>query len=177
MGDRLIHREYLYLGRILDLSLNRYQSEAKGEVEIEIVHHTGGAAIVPFFNDGTVALVKQWRYPLNRYSLELPAGRIERGHSPEETAARELEEETGYRAGSLQKIADFYVAPGYCEERIHVFLARELKASKQRLDDDEEIEVIRLPISEAISLIGSGKIDDGKSIIGLLAAAHLIENR
>lgn len=176
MGDRLIHREYLYHGRVLDLSLNRYQSETKGEVEIEVVHHTGGAAIVPFFGDGTIALVRQWRYPLNRYSLEIPAGRIERGHTAEETAARELEEEIGYRAGSLQKITEFFVAPGYCEERIHVFLARELNASKQRLDDDEEIEVVRLPFPEAMSLIRSGKIDDGKSIIGLMSAVHLIEN-
>ena len=92
MSHELIKREYAYRGRILDLSRSRFVSEAKGEVEIEIVHHNGGAGTLPLFEDGTVALVKQWRYPLGRYSLEIAAGRIERGHTPEETAKRELEE-------------------------------------------------------------------------------------
>jgi len=174
MSHELIKREYVHRGRILDLSLSSFISEAKGEIQLEIVHHNGGAGTLPLFEDGSVALVRQWRYPVGRYSLEIAAGRIEPGHSPEETAARELEEELGYRANSLQKIGEFFVAPGYCEERLFVYLATGLEESQQNLDDDEEIEVVRMPFAEALACIRSGEIDDAKSIITLLLAAPLI---
>ena len=174
MSHELIKRKYIHRGKILDLSLTRFMSEAKGEIEIEIVHHNGGAGTLPLFEDGTVALVRQWRYPIGRYSLEIAAGRIEPGHSPEETASRELEEELGYRAKTLRKIGEFLVAPGYCEERLHVYLATGLEASQQSLDDDEEIEVVRVPFSEALGLVHTGEIDDAKSIITLLLAAPLV---
>lgn len=176
MSHELIKREYLHRGKILDLSLSRFQSEAKGEVEIEIVHHNGGAGTLPLFEDKTVALVRQWRYPLGRYSLEIAAGRIEPGHSPEETAARELEEELGYRARDLRKLGEFFVAPGYCEERLFVYLATGLEASEQSLDDDEEIEVVRMPFAEALARVHSGEIDDAKSIIAILIAASMIDS-
>jgi ADP-ribose pyrophosphatase len=80
------------------------------------VHHNGGAGALPVFEDCTIALVRQWRYPLGRYSMEIPAGRIENGRSPEETGLRELEEEMGLRAREMQKLGEFYVAPGWCEE-------------------------------------------------------------
>jgi ADP-ribose pyrophosphatase len=170
----LIKREYLHRGRILDVSQSRFLSEAKGEVEIEIVHHNGGAGTLPLFEDGTVALVRQWRYPIGRHSIEIAAGRIEPGHSPEETAARELEEELGYRARELRKIGEFFVAPGYCEERLFVYLATGLEASEQDLDDDEEIEIVRMPFAEALARVNSGEIDDAKSIITILLAATLL---
>ncbi|MEK6410326.1 MAG: NUDIX hydrolase [Acidobacteriota bacterium] len=152
-------------------------SEAKGEVEIEIVHHNGGAGTLPVFEDGSVALVKQWRYPLGRYSLEIAAGRIEPGHTPEETAARELEEELGYRATELRKIGEFNVAPGYCEERLFVYLATGLEASEQHLDDDEEIEIVRMPFAEALARVQSGEIDDAKSIIAILLTATAVRSK
>jgi ADP-ribose pyrophosphatase len=176
MSHELIKREYVHRGKILDLSRSRFMSEAKGEVEIEIVHHSGGAGTLPLFEDGAVALVRQWRYPLGRYSLEIAAGRIEPGHSPEETAARELEEELGYRATELRKIGEFFVAPGYCEERLFVYLATGLEASEQNLDDDEEIEVVRMPFTEALARVHSGEIDDAKSIITILLAAPFIHS-
>ena len=130
---------------------------------------------LPIFEDKTIALVRQWRYALSRYSLEIAAGRIEPGQSPEQAALRELEEEVGYRARNLTKLCQFYVAPGYSEELLHVYLATELEESNQNLDDDEEIEVIRLPFSKALDLVRAGEIDDAKSIITLLSAAPLIE--
>lgn len=171
MSHELIKREYVHRGKILDLSLSHFMSEAKGEVEIEIVHHNGGAGTLPLFDDGSIALVRQWRYPLRRYSLEIAAGRIEPGHTPEETAARELEEEMGYRASELRKIGEFNVAPGYCEERLFVYLATGLEACEQKLDDDEEIEVVYMPFSEALTRVQTGEIDDAKSIITILLAA------
>jgi len=173
----LVKREYLYKGRILDLSLSRYESARCGEVDIEVIHHNGGAGALPLFEDGTVALVRQWRYPLGRYSLEIAAGRIEPGHTPLETAARELEEELGYRAREFLKLSEFQAAPGYCEERLFVYLATELEPTAQNLDDDEEIEVVRLPFEDALSRVVSGEIDDAKSIITILLAGRFIKER
>src|SRR2546425_230382 len=104
MSHELIKRDYIHRGRVFDVSVSRFNSAGKGEVDIEVVHHTGGAGALPVFEDDTVALVRQWRYPLGRYSLEIAAGRIEPDHSPEETAARELEEELGYRARDLREL-------------------------------------------------------------------------
>lgn len=174
MSHELVKREYIHRGKILDLSVSRFISDAKGEVDIEIVHHNGGAGALPVFEDGTVALVRQWRYPLAKYSLEIAAGRIEPGHTPEETAARELEEEMGLRARELERIGEFNVAPGYCEERIFVYLAKGLEPCEQNLDDDEEIEVVRVPFDEALAMVHNGEIDDAKSIITLLLARALI---
>jgi ADP-ribose pyrophosphatase len=173
MSHELIKRDFIYRGKILDLSLSRFQSESKGEVTLEIVHHNGGAGILPVFEDGTIALVRQWRYPAGKYSLEVAAGRIERGQTPEETAARELEEEVGYRARELRKVSEFQVAPGYCEERIYVYVATGLEKSAQNLDDDEEIEVIRMTMEEARARVLSGEIDDAKTIITLMMAAEM----
>lgn len=173
MPHELIKRDYIYRGRILDLSLSRYGMADGGEAEIEVIHHNGGAGALPIFDDGTIALVKQWRYPLERFSLEIPAGRIEQGHTPEQTALREVEEELGYRAGNLRKLAEFNVAPGYCRERLFVFLATELEPTAQKLDDDEEIEVVRMSFSHALALVHSGEIDDAKSIITILLASNI----
>ncbi|MGA9768695.1 MAG: NUDIX hydrolase [Blastocatellia bacterium] len=175
MTHELIKREYIHRGRVLSLSISRYQSARSGEVDIEVVHHNGGAGALPLFDDGSVALVRQWRYPLNRYSLEIAAGRIEQGHTPEETARRELEEELGYRAREFHKISQFNVAPGYCEERLWVYLATGLERTAQNLDDDEEIEVVRMSFDDALALVHSGEIDDVKSMIALLLAGPFIE--
>jgi ADP-ribose pyrophosphatase len=176
MSHELVKRDYLYRGKVFDLSISRFQSAEKGEVDIELIHHNGGAGALPLFDDGTVALVRQWRYPLERYSLEIAAGRIEPGHTPEETAARELEEELGYRAREFRKLGEFHIAPGYCEERLYVYLARGLTQSAQNLDDDEEVEVVHLTFDDALALVHSGEIDDAKSIITLLLAAPLVNS-
>jgi ADP-ribose pyrophosphatase len=176
MAHELVKRDYIYRGRVFDLSVSRFQSAEKGEVDIELVHHNGGAGALPLFDDGTVALVRQWRYPLGRFSLEIAAGRIEPGHTPEETAARELEEELGYRAREFRKLSEFQVAPGYCEERIYVYLATGLEKSSQNLDEDEEVEVVHMTFRDALARVHSGEIDDAKSIITLLLAAPLVSS-
>jgi ADP-ribose pyrophosphatase len=173
MAHELINRNYILRGRIIEVSLSTYNTAEKGEATLEIVHHNGGAGALPLFEDGTVALVRQWRYAINKYSLEIAAGRIEAGQTPEEAALRELEEEVGYRARELRKVSDFLVAPGYCEERIFTYLATGLEKCDQHLDDDEEIEVVRMPFAEALALVQSGEIDDAKSIITLLTVANM----
>ena len=137
----------------------------------EVVRHPGSAVIVPVFADDTVALVRQYRHPAGRYLLEVPAGSLDEGETPEQGAARELEEELGFRAGLLEKLSEFFVSPGFLEEKMWVYLATDLTKTAQRLDDDEIVEVVRLPFSSALQMIASGEIEDAKTIIGLMLAA------
>jgi ADP-ribose pyrophosphatase len=127
--------------------------------------------IVPVFDDGTVALVRQYRHPVVRYLLEAPAGTLSEGERPEVGAERELQEELGVIAGNMEKLSEFFVSPGFCEEKMWVFLATELVQGQQRLEEDEVLDVVRLPISEALEMITSGEIQDAKTIIGLMLAA------
>jgi ADP-ribose pyrophosphatase len=130
--------------------------------------------IVPVFDDGTVALVRQYRHPALRYLLEVPAGTLNRGERPEEGAARELEEELGVISGNMAMLVEFFVSPGFCEEKMWVYLATELTETAQQLEADELIEVVRLPFSRALEMISDGEIEDAKTIIGLMLAAPRI---
>ena len=127
--------------------------------------------IIPVFDDGTVALVRQYRHPAVRYLLEAPAGTLADRERPEAGAARELEEELGLVAERLEKLSEFFVSPGFLEEKMCVYLATGLTEGKQLLDEDEILEVVRLPIAEALEMITSGEIQDAKTIIGLMLAA------
>lgn len=160
----------MFEGRVFNVTVDTI-SEGELTYQREVVHHNGSAVIVPVFDDGTVALVKQYRHPAVRYLLELPAGTLDKGESPETGAARELKEELGLDAARLEKLSEFFVSPGFCEEKMWVYLATELTEGKQALDADEILEVVRLPIAEALELITSGEIQDAKTIIGLMLAA------
>jgi ADP-ribose pyrophosphatase len=127
--------------------------------------------ILPAFDDGTLALVRQYRHPAVKYLLELPAGTLNDHEPPEVGAARELEEELGLVAGNLEKLSEFFVSPGFCEEKMWLYLATDLRQTAQRLEEDELIEVVRLPIDRALQMITDGEIEDAKTIIGLLLAA------
>lgn len=175
MSHELVKRNDIYKGRVLDLSVSEYNSLKKGVVAIEVVHHKGGAGALPLFDDGTVALVKQWRYPLGRYCIEIAAGRLEDKQTPLEAAGRELEEEVGYKAVKLEKVTEFFVAPGYCEEKIYTYLATGLTKTRQNLDEDEEIEVIHMPFEEALKMAKTGKIEDSKTLITLLMAEPMVK--
>src|SRR5205085_1120299 len=125
----------------------------------------------PVFEDGTVALVRQYRHAAEKYLLEVPAGSLEKGEDPKTCALRELEEEVGVTAANIELITEFYVSPGFLTEKMFVFLATGLTETQQNLEIDELIEIERLPRAEAISLITTGEIQDAKTIIGLAAAA------
>lgn len=163
--------EEIYHGRIFDVSLYTIR-EGEQTYRREVVHHPGGASTVAVFADGTIALVRQYRHPTVRYVLELPAGRLDAPERPEDCAARELEEEIGVRAGRLEKLAEFFTTPGFCEEKLWVYLATELTETKQKLEDDEMVEVVRVSFKRALEMIASGEIEDAKTIIGLLLAAE-----
>jgi ADP-ribose pyrophosphatase len=137
----------------------------------DVVHHPGSAVIVPVFDDGSIALVRQYRHPAARYLLEVPAGTMNKGELPANAAARELEEELGLVATEMLKLSEFFVSPGFCAEKMWLYLATGLTKTKQRLDDDEILEVVHLPLSQALEMISSGEIEDAKTIIGLQLAA------
>jgi ADP-ribose pyrophosphatase len=167
---KILSSQKVFDGRVFNVTVDTV-SEGELTYQREVVHHNGSAVIVPVFDDGTVALVKQYRHPAVRYLLEVPAGTLAKGERPEIGAARELKEEIGLVAARLEKLSEFFVSPGFCEEKMWVYLATELSEGEQALEDDEIIEVVRLPIADALEMITSGEIEDAKTIIGLMLAA------
>ena len=170
---QIVESTEIYRGRIFDVTVDTVR-EGDQTYTREVVHHPGSAVIIPVFSDGTVALVRQYRHPAVRYLLEAPAGTLNKGERPEEGAARELEEELGVVAKNLEKLSEFFVSPGFCEEKMWVYLATDLIETKQRLEDDELLDVVRLPFSQALEKITDGEIEDAKTIIGLMLAAPRI---
>jgi len=167
---KILSSQKVFDGRVFNVTVDTV-SEGELTYQREVVHHNGSAVIVPVFDDGTVALVKQYRHPAVRYLLEVPAGTLAKGERPEIGAARELKEELGVVAATLEKLSEFFVSPGFCEEKMWVYLATELSEGEQALEDDEILDVVRLPIADALEMITSGEIQDAKTIIGLMLAA------
>ena len=167
MSIEVIDRRKIFKGRVIDLSIESVIFP-KQQVEMECINHPGGAAVVPLVSDGSVVLIKQYRHCISDTIWEIPAGRLEPGEDPLVCAKRELEEEVGYRAAQVRKLTEIYSAPAYCTEIISIFLAIGLTPSTQRLDDDEIIKVVNLPLAEAIAKIKTGEIKDAKTVVGLL---------
>ncbi len=166
---KIISSKTVYKGKVFDVVEAKIREE-ENEYKREIVTHGGSGVVVPVFADKTIALVKQYRHPAKKFLLELPAGTVEDGETPEECALREVEEEIGMKAGKIEKLIEFYVSPGFLEERMHLFLATELVGSKQNLDDDENILIEKFTFEEAFEKIRTNEIEDAKTIIGLILA-------
>src|SRR5262245_29068116 len=154
---RLIESKTVFEGRVIGVSIDTLQ-EGDLQYQREIVHHNGSAVIVPVFADETVAFVRQYRHPAGRYLLEVPAGTLDKGESPEVGAARELEEELGFVADHLELLSEFYLSPGFLQEKMWVYLATEMTETRQRLDEDEILDVVRVPMVKALAMISSGEI-------------------
>ena len=170
-AERVVASRRIHEGRIVRLREDTVElADGRGALR-EIVEHDEVVGIVPLDSHGEVVLVRQYRLPAQEALLEIPAGGVDGDESAMEAAQRELQEETGYRAGRLERLAGFFVSPGYCTEFIHVFLATELSESVMAADDDENIALERMPLARAVQLIQRGDIKDGKSIVGLLLAA------
>jgi ADP-ribose diphosphatase len=171
MKPEVISTEEIYKGKIFDV----YKAEIRdGDVEYkrEIVRHKGSAVIVPVFADKTVALVRQYRHAAGEYLLEIPAGTLEKGESPEIGAVRELEEEIGVTAKKIEKLTEFYVSPGFLTEKMHVYMASDLTETQQNLEEDEILVVERYAFIEAFEKIKNGEIQDAKTIVGLILAGE-----
>ena len=151
----------VYDGTLVDVTLERW-----GEHEREIVEHPGAVAIVAVDREERVTLVRQLREPARKELLELPAGTLEEGEEPLATARRELEEEAGQTGGEWRELAAFYTTPGFCRERMHLFVAEGVEPGEARQEDDETIELVRVPVAELRALVPD--LEDAKTIAGLL---------
>ncbi len=163
----------IYSGRVVKVSVETIVLPSGRETIREVVQHPGAAAIVPMISPGEVLLLKQFRYCTRMSLWEIPAGTLETGETPAACAERELIEETGYRAGKMQRLSGFFTTPGFCNEFLHLFLATELRAVGSNLEKDEQIEVHPLSLPEALRKIEAGEIVDAKTIIGLLVVSRM----
>ncbi|HZP41721.1 MAG TPA: NUDIX hydrolase [Candidatus Binatia bacterium] len=165
----------IYKGRIVDLRIERVTLPNGTSVDLELMHHAGASAVAAVDDAGRVTLIRQYRHAAGGWVWELPAGVLDPGEAPEACARRELEEETGLVAERLERLSTIFTTPGFCDERIHLFLAQGLRGGGTRHGADEVIvEVRAVGLRDALGMIRRGEIVDGKTIAGLhLAAAAL----
>lgn len=174
MPFELIKSEVLVQGRAFRVKRDTLKTPDGRETKLEIVEHGGSVVLLPVDAEGNLLFVRQYRTAVGRDLLELPAGTREGDEPFEECAAREIREETGMEAGRLQKIGEFYLVPGYSTELMAAFLATDLKENPLDPDDDEFLDVERIPLKKAMEMAERGKIHDGKSLaVLLLAKSHL----
>lgn len=165
-------RRSVFVGRIVDLGLEQVTLPNGRAVELEIIRHPGAAAVVPLHPDGTVTLVHQYRHAGGGMHYEVPAGVLEDDEPPAACAARELAEEVQLAAGRLEPLTTIHTTPGFTDERIHVFLARDLRPADAQPEADEYIEVVRMPLVLALEMTTDGRITDAKTICALHLAAR-----
>ncbi len=172
--EKKIASRAAYRGRLLQLNEDEVELPGGGRARREYVVHPGAALILPLFEDGSVLLERQFRYPAGDHFYELPAGKFDPGESPLETARRELLEETGYVAAEWRALGKLHPCIGYSNEVIELFVARKLEVQGgQRLDEGEFLEILRLPLQEAVAWVRSGRINDMKTMLGLLMAEKI----
>ena len=157
----------IYKGKVVTLNIDTVTLPNGITVDLETIRHPGAAAVVPMKDDGTVVLIRQFRHAAGGFIYEIPAGKLNQGEDPLACASRELEEEIGYRAGKLELLASIFTAPGFADEVIHIYKATGLTEGRQQLDRDEVLEVVQMPLADAIRKIGDGTIRDAKTIVGL----------
>jgi len=163
----------IYKGKHVELTVDTIKEHGRIHAR-EIVLHPGSAVILALHANLSVFFVRQYRHATRKYLLELPAGSIEPGERPEETASRELQEEVGLRAQNLEKLSEFFVSPGFLQEKMWLFLATGLTEVEKKPEDDEFLEIIQLPLADALERVTAGEIQDAKTIIGLMFAGSRI---
>ena len=173
LTEKTLESEVLFEGRILRLRRDRVEVPGGNQAEREVVEHPGGVGIVPVDGEGRVTLVRQYRYPLGKTVLEIPAGKRDKGEHHRVTAQRELSEEVGAAAGKLTYLGYVYASPGFCDEAIHLYLAEELTFGDAHPDEDEFLERERVPFAKAVEMALDGTLDDAKTVAGILRAAHV----
>lgn len=163
--EKTIESEKIFNGRVIDLYHEKVELPNGKTSTREIIKHPGAVAIIALTEDHKMVMVKQYRKAMERLLVEIPAGKLEKGEEPIETAKRELEEETGYTTDHLHHIISFYTSPGFADELVHLYLATGLKVmeTKAELDEDEFVEVMELTIDEALELIRTNEIYDAKT--------------
>ena len=172
-GEETLSSRRLYEGAVVRLRVDRVRMPSGREAVREVVEHSGAVTIVAVNAEGEVLLVQQHRHPTGHSLLELPAGTLEKDEAPEACAARELEEETGFRAGRVQRLGGFFLAPGYSTEYIQAYLVTDLEPGSAGGDEDEDIQVLALPLAEVLRMVETGELEDAKSLASLLLYLRL----
>ncbi len=172
--EKTLESKRIYDGRVVSLRVDTVLLPDGSIASREVVEHKGAVAIVPLLANGDVVLVRQFRQPVGAVLNEIPAGTLDKKESAEECARRELAEETGYAAGTLILMFSTYLSPGYSNEMLHTFLARDLSPVSADNDEDEFLEVITVPLSRAVDMIRTGEIKDAKTVCGLLMAQRIL---
>jgi ADP-ribose pyrophosphatase len=175
-SEALISTRRIYTGRVINLDVDHVRFPDGSSGDLEIIRHPGASAVLPFLGnwagtDPEVLLIRQYRYAADRYLYEIPAGRLNTGESPESCARRELLEETGCSAREVSFLTSMYTTPGFTDERIHLFVASGLARGVTQHEADEFIEVVTMPLSQALKMVEAGEIQDAKTALGLLFAA------
>lgn len=173
--EKKIDGETLYKGIIVDVSMDHAELINGDIVRREVVHHPGGVTIIPVEEDGTVWCVRQFRYPMQREMLEVPAGKLEYGEKPLPAAERELGEETGLTAGRMVYLGACCTSPGFSTEVLHIYLALELRRGEAHPDEDEFLNVEKHSLETLTDMVMAGEIDDAKTIIAVLKARRFLE--
>jgi len=171
MTEKTLDSQILYDGKIVRLRRDTVEVPGGNHAIREVVEHPGGVGIIPVDDDGCVFLVRQFRYPMKELVLEIPAGKREPGEHHRITAERELSEEVGATAGKLTYLGHVYASPGFCTEAIHLYLAEELTFGQTHPDEDEFLEIERIPLDKLVELALDGTLNDGKTVVGILRAA------
>jgi ADP-ribose pyrophosphatase len=175
LTERTVEHTRPYEGVIVQVDLDRAQLPNGRLAAREVVCHPGGVAVLPLNDDGTVTVVRQYRYPFAQVLTEIPAGKLERGEEPRPGALRELKEEIGAQVGELLELGCIYPSPGFCQEVLYLYLARGLTYGERCPDEDEFLEVDRVPFHTLVEQALSGELKDGKTVTAVLKAQLLLE--
>ena len=175
LTEKTLHSEAIFDGRILHIRRDTVELPNGAQSFREVVDHPGGVCVLALDDENQALLVSQFRYPYKEVLRELPAGKLEYGEDPRQAAIRELKEETGAEAGDFRSLGELYPSPGYCGEIIRMYLARELHFGETHLDEDEFLNLERVPFGRLVEQVLSGEIKDAKTIAAVLKAKLLLE--
>jgi ADP-ribose pyrophosphatase len=173
VSDAHSSRRLIYRGVKIDLALQQVVRTDGTTAEREIVIHRGAVALLPMVDDHHVCLIQNQRFAVGKTLIEVPAGTIDEGETPAQTAERELVEETGYRAGRIRQIREWYVSPGFLTERMYLFLCDDLKPGPPRHEPDEKLEPMVVPWEQALAMVDDGRIEDAKTLLALTIWARM----
>lgn len=175
MREKLIKKNRIYEGKAVDFYCDEIELPNGKTATREYLGHPGAAAVLPFLNKNDIVLVKQYRYAIDKITYEIPAGKLDKGELPEECIKRELEEETGYKAKTIEKLIDFHPSTAFSDEILYIFVAFGLEKGQFKPDEDEFIKKEIIPFKEALDMIKKGKIVDSKTIIALLYFENILK--
>ena len=175
LEEKTISVEQIYNGKIIDVTRERVLLENKSEAYREVVHHSGGVCILPINDKGEVLFVRQFRYPFKEVLLEIPAGKRENGEDPKECGLRELKEEIGAEAENIIYLGKLYPTVAYDTEVIYMYMAQDLSFGEQKLDEDEFLDIVKIPLDKAYKMVLNDEIPDAKTQIAILKAREMLQ--